>query len=410
MLVLLALRVPKMVINAISFEFYSLPVNLSFLHPAGVVIGALYLSVKRFHVPRNALVTAVPLLILAAYIFFYEGFKSAVIGQQYGRICYSMAWEIVFFLIVYFLCSLHLNLYGHRFQFKSILERIIILIILTQSVIVLMVSLGISIPFIAHDGVSRRNGIAILANLLFFLSYLSDNRNGKKNTKSIAFFFLALFSCLLNHSIGSLITLFCLLGWRVSTYFFTAAQLLRISLVFLVITLVASSSVYYFAVSEGYLPQVNIDSGIGDDTARVRIISQESQKSLVKPVISITSRSATNYFLVKEFFKYPVLGSGYELVFGTRIYGYMSHSYWLFILVAYGFIGASLVLIFFRLYSNSFQSKNSGKVLAGILIFMACVLTLSNDLFLWIALLLVLAKQHDTVSSIAIPASARSSG
>lgn len=403
---MLALDVPRVVLNTLSTSIYPLPVNLSWLHPAGAVLGILYLCVNRFRIPKNLFITILPLLGISIYIFFFETYKSIFVytPSRLGHYeIFSMSFEIFFFLIVYFVCSLYIRTYNNVSQLKSFAERIIILIVSVHALLIFFYKVGIVVPLVADDGVMSRNGIAILAVLLFFLSFLNSANEKKKTFKHCFFFFIALFDCIINGSFGALVVLISLLLWCISARIFHARMLLRLSIVFLVVTLIASTAVYYQLVNAEIIPEVQSDTPEHEDTSKSDLLRQDAATlTVVKPLMSYTSRSATNYYLALHFLKRPLFGSGYEIVHETTVFGYISHSYLITIVTAYGLIASLLIFLFFRSYFKSFQFEESKKILAGMVILLTGTLIFYNDLLLWIALLLVLIKAYDSMNASAV--------
>lgn len=406
-LVACALNFVDIIISYSTIPFYYLPVNLSSLHPTCLFLLMLFLLAKSFHVSRDLVITTTPLLLLAVYIFFFEAFKGVFGEQKYGLWSYFLFLEIILFLIIYFLCSIHLEFYKDAKQLKTLTERIIIGVILAHILIIVLTKCGVALPFLRNQkGLLHVNGLPTLGVLYFFLGYFDVN-NGHKNGFRNGFRFLFVFSyCVLNMSFGNILIVLGIVAWRFFIRIFSTRLSLRLALAFFALTFFFSTSSYYFLLKADLAPQVYSDSYAGEETQikdAVNIFRSQGSESMTDKFMSITSRTATNHNLILEFGKHPILGNGYASNYDTAVFGYVSHSYLVVMLAAYGLIGAFLIATFLYLYIKSFKSSNAYNLLPGLFIFIAAVFVFSNDLYLWIALVFALLKGFDDLPLLEVP-------
>lgn len=401
-LVACALNIIDIAISYSVIPFYYLPVNLSSLHPACLLLLMLLLSAKAFHVSRNLVMTTTPLFLLAVYMFFFEAFKGALGEQKYGFWSYFLSLEIIFFLVIYCLCSMHVNFYKDAQQLKALTQKIILGVILTHILIIILTRYGITIPFLKNQRqLLHVNGLPTLGVLFFFLGYFGiENNQGHGFHHGLRFLFI-LFYCLLNMSIGNIVVLLSLLFWRLYERVFPVRFSLWVASAVFVLTLLFSTSTYYLLSKEGLIPPVTSDAYLGDESQKhyvANIFRSQADASRVDKLMSVTSRTATNYNLILEFIKNPILGNGYASNYDTAVFGYVSHSYLIIVLAAYGLVGAFLIATFLYLYVKSFKSSHAYRLLPGLFILVATTFIFSNDLYLWIAFTFALLKGFDDLT------------
>lgn len=117
--------------------------------------------------------------------------------------------------------------------------------------------------------------------------------------------------------------------------------------------------------------------------------------SLDSDIISAYSRIKTNLLMLDEFIKNPIFGIGFQSSKQLTSFGYISHTYYLFPLTSYGFLGSLFHIIFFVYF---FIKGLKWNLHATIISFMLIILifTISNDMLAWLAILLIfLNKKKD---------------
>lgn len=104
-------------------------------------------------------------------------------------------------------------------------------------------------------------------------------------------------------------------------------------------------------------------------------------------IVSAYSRIKTNFLMLDEFIKNPIFGIGFQSSKQLTSFGYISHTYYLFPLTSYGFLGTLFLIIFFVYFFIKGLKWNVHITIISF-IFLILIFTISNDMVAWLAIFL----------------------
>ena len=115
-------------------------------------------------------------------------------------------------------------------------------------------------------------------------------------------------------------------------------------------------------------------------------------------VVSAYTRIRTNILLLQEFINNPLLGIGFQNTMNIKIFGYISHTYYLYPLVSYGILGTLPYFLFFFYFVIKGVKWNL-KATIIFMIFLILIFTFLNDMVLWLAILLFIINKENILNS-----------
>jgi hypothetical protein len=238
----------------------------------------------------------------------------------------------------------------------------------------LSVTLSTPLPFINVDEVLGRNGLAIsLPICLWILAFFPHKAFPIFGIWYVILFFIGFSEIILSSArMGFLILVWCVFAGAVHRF-----PMLKRSTecglllgCFIVPLIVAFSYPILLNLNEYGL----FWGGSGDNA------------------VSVWSRAQSNYLLLENFWGDPFLGVGWAEVSETKAFGYMSHTFYIIFLAAYGLVGfvAAAGLIALALHTTHGEKRE----IAIHLLFLAIlVCSFFNNFFSYFGLILALIEQ-----------------
>lgn len=105
--------------------------------------------------------------------------------------------------------------------------------------------------------------------------------------------------------------------------------------------------------------------------------------------LSSLSRSGSNWSLLEFLVESPLFGVGADMVFNTKVGGYMSHTLYLVVLSAYGLLGILPVLIIGGMWLYNRPPESRAR-LSMVILLIVIVASFVNDLLIWYGFILAL--------------------
>jgi hypothetical protein len=107
--------------------------------------------------------------------------------------------------------------------------------------------------------------------------------------------------------------------------------------------------------------------------------------------VSALSRIQSNLLVLAEFFKNPLVGIGYQQVAAIQSFGYMSHTYYLFPLTAYGVLGVMpYVIMLTRIFFRGLRLNYEETIATAL--FVTTAFTFLNDMVAWMAIIFFIVQ------------------
>ena len=163
---------------------------------------------------------------------------------------------------------------------------------------------------------------------------------------------------------------------------FNKCLILNIIFIFATVGIIVCATTYPMLTKLGYLPSFEDPEILAQATDDIK---------------SSVYRSAANYQLFNKFLDNPFVGIGLSQVLNIRTGGYISHTYFLLPLAAYGIIGFIPYLFFFYYYYR--ENYNCALELKTLYIFFILTSYFINDLWGWFGMLMALTPTFNTNSN-----------
>ena len=127
--------------------------------------------------------------------------------------------------------------------------------------------------------------------------------------------------------------------------------------------------------------------GLSFGLANVDTLARDAlAPGLTDDLLSAYARNAANVLLLLEFLQHPWVGIGLDQTYNARAGGYISHTYYLYPLAAYGLIGAVPYLLYFVVWPVRSGYRLDRYATNATLLFLFAVMTLLNDWRAWYAI------------------------
>ena len=301
-------------------------------------------------------------------------------GYEFYTTFYLITTNIWMYIFYYLLKS-----YDRIMPIRKQLIDAIVYVTVIVSLFYLFINILAFYNLMPYAQVENRNGIAVKATFgLFLLLFHWKSVNpDKKSWEYNAFIILFVLVGLLASSRGPTLTALILIMYKL---YFTKKSLLRIiSTIFISLGALGIIFVEYDTF-QLFLKGITAGFG-GEETFYVRkdIINFEDD------YVSAYSRNQTNYLMLNSFLNNPLIGIGYSDTLKIRVFGYISHTYYLYPLTSYGLIGVLPYLAFLlRKMKKSHRIFPETTIPTALLIF--GVFTFLNDMVAWMAFLLYLMR------------------
>lgn len=316
-------------------------------------------------------------LALVGVLAFWAGLEAigSIYSEDGARLDLILAF--VPLLLVLVASRIHLSLFG---DFRFLVSALVLTassMLLLHTMILLVLLLDISIPFVNFSELQGRNAMALfLPVCLWLLAFFPLKGWPVLGYRYNLLLVLALTNILLSQSRASLLILPWCVAVGITRRSFVLRRWLLASLIPIGLIVVAGAALSYpILVALG--ESVHLFIGQGDDA------------------VSVWSRSLSSFLLLQKLVHDPLLGIGWEGVANTKAFGYMGHMLYIIVLAAYGAIGAVPVagLIFIGL---SYTSKGAREA-AGHLLFLAVlVASVTNDIFAYFGVVMALLAPMKT--------------
>ena len=270
-------------------------------------------------------------MVVWCYLAWVQGsLRHASLGQRWFNL-YLVSTNVWFYLY-YFL----LKTYQDRFRVQARLVDIAINTVSWMSVVhvILYILAAVGPVYFAALDIYNHNDVALLSVFPAYLVLFQRPSDGRW-VRTWLVVGVSMTVILLNQSRGALAVLIVLLAWR-----FLASRKV------LVLAVAASGAV--LAVRFVDFEAVGILwRGLSFGIANADTLAEETLGLLPNNLLSAYARNAANVLLIREFLQHPLVGIGMDQAYNVRVGTYISHTYYLYPLAAYGLVGAVPYLLYF---------------------------------------------------------------
>lgn len=363
---------------------------LSFIYE----VPRLFIDVLNLPVPRpgGRLVALLPILLLLAWLhgsLFYRRFRQLPIepedtlfimvltiwtllelwhGMNGHETDLAIVEDNAWCYFAFWLFRVHLALFRDINRLRWVAWRLAMSIGCTHTLLLLLEVWGVRIPMLNYNELLQRNGLSLLMTFAVYLILLSPDRAFRKPSRVMLTIVLSSFQIALNHARGAAIVLAMLLVIgglrRILATRSIAAPLFIVASLFLAGAVTAQAS----------LTDSWITHGAG------RVLNGTSDDGL-----STDYRLRANSAVLSLFEDSPLIGAGGTSVFAARAGGYITHTYYLMPLAAYGMIGMIPYLLCLWGICMRFRVRLNSDGLIW-LSYLIAICSFVNDLYGWFGL------------------------